>query len=164
MNRTELQWLAKERIREAKVLLDAQHWSGAYYLAGYAVECALKACIAKGMLAEEFPDKSFTDKCWTHNLVQLLGPTGLKDDFDAAVQADTDLRDNWNIVKEWTEASRYARKKKADAQDLYDAIIDRKHGVLSWLNRRWQTCTSKMVSVSLIGLPKKGLPSPPPPG
>jgi hypothetical protein len=34
VNRTELQWLAKERIREAKVLLDAQHWSGAYYLAG----------------------------------------------------------------------------------------------------------------------------------
>jgi hypothetical protein len=35
------------------------------------VECALKACVAKGMLAEEFPDKSFADKCWTHNLVQL---------------------------------------------------------------------------------------------
>ena len=101
MNRTELQWLAKERIREAKVLLDAQYWSGAYYLAGYAVECALKACIAKGMQAEEFPDKSFADKCWTHNLVQLLGPAGLKDDFDAAMlkalPAD-ELKKTWEKV------------------------------------------------------------------
>ena len=137
MKRTELRWLAKERIREAKVLLDAQHWSGAYYLAGYAVECALKACIAKRMQAEEFPDKSFTDKCWTHNLVQLLVVAELKDDFDAAMQADTDLEDNWNIVKEWTEASRYARKKKADAQDLYSAITDKKHGVFSWLKPRF---------------------------
>ena len=137
MNRAELQWLAKERIREAKMLLDAQHWSGAYYLAGYAVECALKACIAKRMQAEEFPDKSFADKCWTHNLAQLLVVAELKDDFDAAMKADTVLRENWEIVKVWTEASRYARKKKADAQDLYDSITDRKHGVFSWLKLRW---------------------------
>jgi HEPN domain-containing protein len=137
VNRAELQWLAKERIREAKVLLDAQHWSGAYYLAGYAVECALKACIAKRMQAEEFPDKTLAEKCWTHNLPQLLGLTGLKDDFAAAMQADTDLRDNWDIVKAWTEASRYARKKRAAAQDLYDAITDRKHGVFAWLKPYW---------------------------
>jgi HEPN domain-containing protein len=137
VNRTELQWLAKERIREAKVLLDAQHWSGAYYLAGYAVECAMKACIAKRMHAEEFPDKSLADKCWTHNLAQLLVAAELKDDFDAAKQADTDLRENWDIVRAWTEASRYARKKRAAAQDLYDAITDRKHGVFSWLKLRF---------------------------
>jgi hypothetical protein len=89
------------------------------------------------MQAEEFPDKSFADKCWTHNLAQLLGLTGLKDDFDAAVQADTDLEDNWDTAKGWTEASRYARKRKADAQDLYDAITDRKHRVFSWLKQRW---------------------------
>jgi HEPN domain-containing protein len=29
------------------VLLEAGLYAGAYYLAGYAVECALKACIAK---------------------------------------------------------------------------------------------------------------------
>jgi hypothetical protein len=92
VNRAELQWLAKERIHEAKVLLDTQHWSGAYDLAGYAVECgALKACIAKRMQAEEFPDKSFADKCWTHILPQLLSLTELKTDFDAAVQVDTHL-------------------------------------------------------------------------
>jgi hypothetical protein len=57
--------------------------------------------------------------------------------FSHALQADTDLRDNWDIVKEWNESSRYARKTKADATDLYEAITDNKHGVLSWLKPRW---------------------------
>ena len=39
--------------------------------------------------------------------------------------------------KEWNESSRYARKTKAEAEDLYEAITDNKHGVLSWLKPRW---------------------------
>ena len=104
---------------------------------GYAVECALKACIAKLMKSEEFPDKTFAEKCWTHNLPQLVGLAGLKDDFEAALRANLDLQENWEIVKEWTEASRYARKTKAHATGLYEAITDRKHRVLAWVKRRW---------------------------
>jgi len=77
VNRADLQLLARERIRDAKILLTNRRWAGAYYLAGYAVECALKACIAKLMKAEEFPDRSFAEKCWTHDierLVSLAGP------------------------------------------------------------------------------------------
>ena len=59
MNRIDLQNLANERIAEAKILFDAGKWSGAYYLAGYAVECGLKACIAKLTKPDEFPDKNF---------------------------------------------------------------------------------------------------------
>ncbi len=137
VNRAELQRLAKERISDAKVLLVAHHWSAGYYLAGYAVECALKACIAKLMKSEEFPDKKFAEKCWTHNLPQLLDLAGLKADFEASLKADPDLLDNWDAVKEWTEESRYARTTKAKAENLYEAITDKKHGVLSWLKRRW---------------------------
>lgn len=137
MNRVELQRLAKERISDAKVFLAARHWSAAYYIAGYAVECALKACIAKLMKSEEFPDKKFADKCWTHNLAQLLDLAGLKDDLDAAMQADRDLSQNWDTVKEWTEESRYLRTMKAKAEKLYEAITDKKYGVLSWLKARW---------------------------
>jgi HEPN domain-containing protein len=133
----ELQRLAKERISDAKVLLTAHHWPAAYYLAGYAVECALKACIAKLMKSEEFPDRNFAEKCWTHNLPQLLILAGLKADLDAALRAEPDLDDNWDSVKEWTESSRYARTTKADAEELYDAITDKKHGVLSWIKGRW---------------------------
>ena len=137
VNRAELQWLAKQRIREAKALLDTGHWPGAYYLAGYAVECALKACIARLTKSEEFPDKKFADRCWTHNLTQLLDPAGLKDEFAAALPADLDLTENWRLVREWDESSRYARKAKAEAEEPYEAITDRKHGVLTWLKRRW---------------------------
>ncbi len=45
MNRLEFQAMAEERIVDASLLLVGGQWSAAYYLAGYAVECGLKACI-----------------------------------------------------------------------------------------------------------------------
>lgn len=47
MNRGELQELALIRLQDAKVLLDNHCFDGAFYLSGYTIECALKACIAK---------------------------------------------------------------------------------------------------------------------
>ena len=88
------------------------------------------------MKPEEFPDKPFAEKCWTHNLPQLLGLAGLKADLETAMRTDPDLADSWDTVKEWTESSRYARTAKAEAEKLYEAITDRKYGVLSWLKRR----------------------------
>ena len=58
MNRFDFQRLAKIRIKEAGVLLEKRCYEGAYYLVGYAVECALKACIAKQTQRFEFPEKS----------------------------------------------------------------------------------------------------------
>jgi len=43
MNRVDLQQLAELRLKESKALFAAGFPEGAYYLAGYAVECALKA-------------------------------------------------------------------------------------------------------------------------
>ena len=138
MNRTELQWLANERLRDAKALLAARRWSAAYYLAGYAVECGLKSCvIAYLMRTDQFPEKRFSEQCWTHNLSQLLGLTGLKPVLDAAAAADTALDANWGIVKDWNEASRYEHKAKVEAQRLYDAITDSKHGVFAWIRSHW---------------------------
>ena len=60
MTRAEFQRLAEQRLVEAKVLLDEGHWDGAYYLAGYAVELALKACVIKMLLATDaFPERKF---------------------------------------------------------------------------------------------------------
>jgi len=58
MNRSSLQNLANERIKDAEALLMAGRWSGSYYLAGYAVECALKECFAKQTREYDFPQKS----------------------------------------------------------------------------------------------------------
>ncbi|HWY48146.1 MAG TPA: hypothetical protein VNX70_12225 [Bryobacteraceae bacterium] len=42
MNRNDFQQLAENHLRHAKALLDAELYSGAYYICGYAVECALR--------------------------------------------------------------------------------------------------------------------------
>jgi len=57
-----LQELAKLRLDEAKLLAREKRFSGAYYLAGYAIECALKALIAAQFRQNEIPDKNLVDK------------------------------------------------------------------------------------------------------
>lgn len=137
VNRTELQILANERIAEAKILLDAGKWSGAYYLAGYAVECGVKACIAKLSKPDEFPDKNFGAKCWVHDIEQLVELAGLKTKRNVDASANVNLDANWNIVRGWKEASRYDQKTQADVQALYDAITQNSDGVLLWIQLHW---------------------------
>jgi HEPN domain-containing protein len=138
LDRANFQRLAKARIDDAKALLDNQRWDGAYYLAGYAVECGLKSCIIAKLLAtDEFPEKSFSDNCWTHNLTQLVSLAGLKDKLDA----DADVSLNWTLVKDWNETVRYdlkgASDAKSKAEDLYHAVTDSAHGVLLWIQMHW---------------------------
>jgi hypothetical protein len=76
INRKGLQDLAKLRLREAKALLRSNHPDGAYYLAGYAVECALKACIAKKTMRYDFPEKETVQTSYSHELIKLLVPAG----------------------------------------------------------------------------------------
>ena len=59
MTRSDLRNLAEWRLIEAKTLLKVSP-SGAYYLAGYAAECALKACYIRSR-HDEFPDR-LTDR------------------------------------------------------------------------------------------------------
>ena len=47
MNRTFLQLLTEDRLKDAGVLLANGRYGAAYHHAGYTVEWALKACIAK---------------------------------------------------------------------------------------------------------------------
>jgi HEPN domain-containing protein len=72
MNRADFQQLAELRLREAQALLAAGLPDGAYYLAGYSVECALKACISKRTQLHDFPDKKLVNDSHTHNLKELL--------------------------------------------------------------------------------------------
>ena len=136
MTRNELRQLAADRIADAKALLSLKCWAGAYYLAGYAVECGLKVCIAKLMKSEEFPDKTFAEKCWTHDLERLVVLAGLSA-RDTSAAADAELSDNWITVKDWSEASRYLRSTKAQAVELYAAITNQKHGVIPWIRLHW---------------------------
>ena len=89
------------------------------------------------MRTDEFPEKKFSEQCWTHSLTQLLALAGLKADLDAAMSTDADLRANWATVKDWNESSRYSHNTRADAEELYAAIVDKKHGVFPWIKGRW---------------------------
>ena len=137
VNRQDFQRLADVRIDEAGVLLQHGKPDGAYYLAGYAVECALKACIAKLTAQYDFPDKQFVNKCFTHDIEELVILAGLENQRDADGVADPALALNWVRVKDWRESARYVFKTAAEAQRLYDAITDARSGVLPWLMRHW---------------------------
>jgi hypothetical protein len=58
MTCTEFQAMAEVRLNDAETLLAAGLWDGAYCLAGYAVECGLKANIAKGAGRRAFPRRN----------------------------------------------------------------------------------------------------------
>jgi HEPN domain-containing protein len=137
MNRTELQAVAAMRIDEAKTLLDAGHFSGAYYLVGYSVECALKACVARQVRRGDFPDKRLANEAFTHDLEKLVAVAGLKQGLETDRRANPSLEVNWAIVKDWTVETRYEVSiSSAQARDLYSACVGR-NGVLPWVKKRW---------------------------
>ncbi len=74
------------RLREAKLLLSASAPDGAYYLAGYAAEFALKACVAKRTERHDFPDKVRANRSWTHNIKELINVADLKAAHDEAMR------------------------------------------------------------------------------
>lgn len=138
MNRRDFQELAKLRRREAQALLTARFFHGAYYLAGYSLECALKACIAKQTKLHQFPDKKLAQDAHQHDLSKLLQLSGLQPEFDKELKTNSALQLNWAIAKDWTEVSRYDRSlTNAQARDLYFACTARSNGLLSWISRRW---------------------------
>jgi hypothetical protein len=106
-------------------------------LAGYAVECALKACIAKRTQEHDFPEKG-SHKYFSHDLEDLLGFAKLKRELDQAFQTNPALRTNWTIILNWSEESRYKQgRTDQDVTDLLIAIEDQTGGVLTWLRQRW---------------------------
>ena len=137
MNRADLQRLSNIRIREAEILLAAGAYSGTYYLAGYAVECALKACFAKSIQRYDFPDKDRAGKVFQHKLSVLATLANLDGELSKATQGNLRLSANWSVARGWTEESRYSTWTKNEAEAMVDAISKRKDGVLPWIRRRW---------------------------
>lgn len=137
VNRTDLQLLAELRLSEARILLAAGYADGAYYLAGYAVECALKACIAKRTQEHDFPDKKLVNDSHTHDLGKLLQLAELRIELDSAIQSDPSMTAKLDTILDWSEASRYERNAKEQAADLLEAIEGHAGGLLTWIRLRW---------------------------
>ena len=138
MNRDLLQLISRQRRQEAAALIRAGMYPGAYYLAGYSVECAFKACIAKQTNRHDFPDKRLAAEAWTHNLEKLLQLSGFRPELERDLQASQALQLNWTIVKDWSEQARYNPNiTGAQARDFYSACTRRRTGVLPWIRERW---------------------------
>ena len=137
MNRKDLQILAQTRLAESKALLRAGLPDGAYYLAGYSVECALKACIAKDTRRHDFPDRDTVNKIYTHDLEKLVAAAKLEDERREQAKKDPVFRGNWDVVKQWSEQTRYRRHDREIARKLVEAIGHREHGILAWIKRHW---------------------------
>ncbi len=155
-SRSDFQWLAKTRIQEAKALLEKGLFDGAYYLVGYAIECALKATIVKRIRRSELPDKTLINDLYTHNLMKLLGLADLQVEYKLA-SVNRQFAANWAVVTNWSEEARYrtlGRLRVTGAQpalnpgpqspaaeerarELYSAITDPRYGVFPWLKRFW---------------------------
>jgi len=138
MHRNELKRLSRLRLREARLLLRAGAHQGAYYLAGYAVECPLKACIAKQFQQHDIPSRKLVNDAYTHDLDKLLDLAGLRPALQQDVGAYPPFQTNWYVVKDWKETTRYnPGVTQEEARELYAACTARRHGVLAWLRERW---------------------------
>lgn len=142
MDRKKLQRIAKARIKDAKALLGRKRWSGAYYLCGYAIECALKSCLLRylGESGAIFGEPGYLKKladCWTHDLVKLVNLAGLDAEFGIARGANAALENFWNVTKDWEETSRYQEKTEAEAKALYEAVNNNPDGAFRWIQSRW---------------------------
>jgi HEPN domain-containing protein len=138
MTRRDFQQLALIRLKEAKVLFDNKCYSGSFYLSGYTVECALKACIAKKTKRFEFPEREFVNQIHTHKLNQLISLLGLKRDLDNEINNNVVFASYWGYLKDWDVKVRYDRNvKRQQALDAINAISDNQNGILKWLKNFW---------------------------
>lgn len=138
MNRADFHKLTEIRIKEAKVLLDHKCHEGAYYLAGYAVECALKACIAKRTLLHDFPPKpQVVRDFYQHDIRSLAKMAGLELELNKRLLV-VQFKSNWDFVCNWSEEKRYdTHTSPKTSRDLYRAVTNSRNGVLVWLKTFW---------------------------
>lgn len=137
LNKNDIQRLAQLRLDDAIYLYRRERASSAYYLAGYAVELAIKACAAKLFQPNSIPDKNLVATLYTHNLDQLMSASGLQPALKEATKHDSLLAANWGVVSKWNEASRYKFWDTVSAASLISAIKDPDHGVFTWVKGHW---------------------------
>jgi hypothetical protein len=136
VDRARFKKLAHIRLKDAKALLQLQRYSGAYYLAGYAVECALKACISKQTKRYAFPPKQDqVGRMYTHRIDTLANLARFPVERES--KADPRFALYWAVVKDWNEGTRYELHVRVKAEGLFAAVSDPHHGVLQCIARYW---------------------------
>jgi HEPN domain-containing protein len=138
MTRKDLQELSRLRLREAEALYKAHLYDGCVYLAGYAVELALKARICRVLRVQEYPSGDLGRAFKVHSLEQLKVLAGLSPDID--ISRNKELFDNWSKAVAWNPEQRYESPGKYSAgaaRVILDSLTAKPNGVFTWLLKRW---------------------------
>jgi HEPN domain-containing protein len=134
----QLKDLTLVRLDEAEALFAAGLYDGAKYLAGYAVELALKARICRLLDVDEYPDTGALKRVYAvHDLDQLLLLAGLQ---KAVGLVEQPFFNNWSTAILWNPESRYdpaGTVTRHDAEATLNAIRDTTNGVLTWIKTIW---------------------------
>ena len=119
------------------LLNENRMYSGTYYLAGYAIELALKAVISRQFKADVFPDKFLVNQLFVHDFTKLLNVSGISTAFADARNAEPNLKANWAVVEQWSPEARYSASDAIKAASMIEAVSHESYGVLPWLKQHW---------------------------
>jgi HEPN domain-containing protein len=117
---SDLRVIAKARLRDARVLLRARRFDGAFYLCGYSVELALKARICRTLRWSGFPETGHDFKglqsVKTHDLEILLRFSGVEERIKRRYLTE------WSIVLDWNPDKRYQSIGQSTQQQATDML------------------------------------------
>jgi hypothetical protein len=144
--RVKFQELADRRLSEAKVLLTASQYEGAFYLAGYAVECGLKAAVCNTLQTDIFEESPELQKGFkTHRLDHLIVLSGLSKRLSADAGNDPGLSLAANLFtlppfnvfrwEGWSEEIRY--NSEVCEQMICEQFVEHVEQFLVWLRKHW---------------------------
>lgn len=137
MKRAVLQAIAQAKLDDAILLLNNARFSNAYYLAGFAIEIGIKACIAKQITADTIPDKNFINAIYRHNLKDLIGVAGLSAELRQQETNDAAFATHWGLVAGWSPEVRYATVDNYTAQLMLQAATHNQSGIFPWIKTHW---------------------------
>lgn len=137
--RSEWRELAKEHLSDLKALRAAERWSAIYHIAGVAVECGLKAIIARTFKLHCWPEKNLEQKIYQHTAKRLEEqlPNFAKTDLQNEQRRDPEFWIHWQLMLSWDVDTRYKSYSQAEADGIYVAVTQPRHGVARWLRRHW---------------------------
>lgn len=129
---------------EAEILLGNSKHEGVFYLAGYAIEFALKAVICLRLDVEMYDQSSKSNQkdispkvsnaFLTHNLRDLLILSGLKRQLEREQTIDPNFATAWSEVSLWNEQRRYD---SGCTEQVANAFLSDAKTLLAWISNYW---------------------------
>lgn len=105
-NRDVLLGASRMRLEDAETLYNAERWSGAMYLSGYAIECSLKSliCYEEGKHNLKHTTISSTSGKMLHNLGFLLA---CLPQIEREITIDIRRKESGSYSKNWATITKY---------------------------------------------------------